>query len=406
MKPWINKGMMLLFFVCIVVYLVWSAIHRPRVLVLQSYGLDYDWTRDVNNSIKKGFLGKPYDVQYHFMDTKTHSDPEFKYIAGSRARKRINNWKPDVLIAVDDNAQSLVAVCYMDSAKVNINNIRSAKNPAVRAIFGQCRKDHPDLKVVFVGIGAEPEDYGYNGQNNVTGILERMDHPALLETIIQIANVQKKSKMVVTAPIDDSTSGIYNLDGLQNLKKEAAPFGVTIQPQQIKTFAKWKQMVEKANKNADLLLISNYHTIKCNSSPKSARVSPGDLIAWTQANSSIPGLGGWGFYVTDGGMLSVAVSPFEQGEVAARLAIKILEGAKPSSLPIETTHQSIIFMNKALEQYYGLSLPRIYEAFARATDNFIPCKSKDCRIDIQQIKKIKENKRPATFCENSAVKRN
>ncbi|MBF0445226.1 MAG: hypothetical protein HQL68_06525 [Magnetococcales bacterium] len=398
MKPWINKGMMLLFFVCIVAYLVWRAIHRPRVLVLQSYDLEYAWTRDVNESIIKGFLGKPYDVQYHFMDTKTHFDPEFKYIAGSRARKRINNWKPDVLIAVDDNAQSLVAVCYMDPKKVDIDELRSAKNPAVRAIFGQCHKDHPDLKIVFVGIGAEPEDYGYKGQNSVTGILERMDLPALLETINLIARVQKKSKMVVVAPIDDSTSGIYNLDGLKKLENDAAPFGITIHPQQIKTFDQWKKMVEDANKNADLLLISNYHTIKCDANTKSARVSPHDLITWTEAHSSLPGLGAWGFYVADGGMLSVAVSPFEQGEVAARLASKILEGATPSSLAVETTHQSIIFMRKALISYYDLSLPRIYEAFARATDNFIPCKGKNCSMDIQLIKQMKEENRPTNIC--------
>jgi ABC-type uncharacterized transport system substrate-binding protein len=403
MKPWINKGMMLLFFVCIAAYLVWSAIHRPRVLVLQSYGLDYAWTRDVNESIKKGFFGKPFDVQYHFMDTKTHSDPEFKYIAGSRARKRINNWKPDVLIAVDDNAQSLVAVCYMDPKKVDIDKLRSAKNPAVRAIFGQCRKEHPDLKIVFVGIGAEPDDYGYKGQDNVTGILERMDLPALLETINLIARVQKKSRMVVAAPIDDSTSGIYNLDGLLKLKREAAPYGITIQPQQIKTFAQWKKMVERANKQADLFLISNYHTIKCDSGPKSKRVSPSDLINWTEAHSSLPGVGGWGFYVADGGMLSVAVSPFEQGEVAARLAIKIIEGATPASLPVETTHQSIIFMRQALTKYNNISLPHIYEAFARATDNFIPCKNQDCSSDIKQIKAIKEVDSPTTICKKSDI---
>ncbi|MCP4696413.1 MAG: hypothetical protein GY862_06150 [Gammaproteobacteria bacterium] len=372
--------MMALFFISLAVYLVWSAIHRPRVFVLQSYTTSYSWTRDVDKAIRKVLLGRPYDVKYHYMDTKKHSSEEFKRVAGHLARKQINEWKPDILITVDDNAQSLVAICYIDPAKVDINQIRTAKKPEVRALFGRCHADHPDIKVVFSGIGAQPEDYGFLGQKNVTGITERMDIPALKEALLIIAGQMKKPHFRVTAPIDDSTSGVYNRDSLNRLKAKIEPKGISISPKVIKTFPQWQEMVAQTNEEADLLLFSNYHTIKCGTGSKQ-RVPPGDLIKWTEANSRIPGLGAWGFYVADGGMLSVGVSPFEQGEIAARMAVEIIEkGTEPGQMEIKTTHQSIIFMRKPLMRYDGMEFPRIYEAFARASGNFHECDNQkgDC----------------------------
>jgi ABC-type uncharacterized transport system substrate-binding protein len=62
-------------------------------------------------------------------------------------------------------------------------------------------------------------------------------------------------------------------------------------------------------------------------------------------NTSLPSIGGWGFFVEDGGMVSTGVSPFEQGEESAKMAVEIIEKTK-------------------------LKLPKVYEAFARATNNY------------------------------------
>lgn len=559
MTQWINRAMMAVFFLALGGFLVWSAMHRPRVFVLQSYTTDYSWTRDVDGAIRKVLAGKPYDVKYHYMDTKRHPDPEFKRVAGALVRKRINEWKPNVLIAVDDNAQSLVAICYMDPKKrwdlrlmsvsatdelvdegrslvivalvdtdlhirifdasgekvvdkaeselvagATLTTLKRRLSPfpdesslspqdeqeiiadatsitghTPSDLFGACHEEHPELNVVFAGIGAQPEDYDYGNQDNVTGIVERIDFPALKETLRIIAQEMERchirllvasdcsneeelirkfetefesrkracavlivraasdsekwtiagfsdagefrtvviddpshelskelkkerideSKIVelatsslgrtridspplrVVAPIDDSTSGNYNADSLRQFKTDLKPMGISIDVRQIKSFPEWRTLVEEANANADLLLFSNYHTVRCTTdSADTRRASPAKLIEWTEANSRIPGIGAWGFYVEDGGMLSVGVSPYEQGERAARLAVEILDHrVKPRDLAVETTRQSLVFMREPLMRYYGLELPRIYEAFARATGNFHECSGCDIR---------------------------
>ncbi len=410
----INKLMMSGFFLILAIYVIWSAIHRPRVFVLQSYTNDYSWTRNVDGAIRKVLRYKPYDVKYHYMDTKAHSNRAFKRVAGNLARKQINEWKPDVLIAVDDNAQSLVSICYVDRAKIDKSNPpRVTRKFDARQIFGRCYEDNQQMKIVFSGIGAQPEDYGFSVQPNVTGILERMDVPALRDALLIISRRTGKPSLRVLAPIDDSTSGIYNLESLKRLKAAMAANGITVVPQVIVTFDEWRKMIEDSNKEYDLLLFSNYHTVKCGSQANSKRVSPGDLIAWTEANSSIPGMGAWGFYVGDGGMFSVGVSPFEQGEMAAKMAVDILDNhIQANEVSLKTTRQSIIYMREGSMRYHKLELPRIYEAFARASGNFYECfdrhsrsleekVSEDhCRKDILAVKmKKQERQSNAKICQ-------
>ena len=73
-----------------------------------------------------------------------------------------------------------------------------------------------------------------------------------------------KPQLKVVAPIDDSTSGTYNYNSLLALKAEMESIGITVEPQIIKTFSEWKAIITQANSQADFLLFSNYHTIKCN----------------------------------------------------------------------------------------------------------------------------------------------
>ncbi|MGK7873410.1 MAG: hypothetical protein AB4426_08870 [Xenococcaceae cyanobacterium] len=98
---------------------------------------------------------------------------------------------------------------------------------------------------------------------------------------------------------------------------------------------------------------------------------PREIIEWTEANSSLPGIGAWGFYVKDGGMLAVAVSPYEQGEVAAKIALNILEEkTQIQTIPIQTSQEYMLYMREASIKEHKLKLPSIYESFARATNNY------------------------------------
>lgn len=406
---WINRWMISLFFLGLGTYLVLAAVHRPRVLVVQSYGTDYAWTREVDEAMRRVFKDKHYDVKYHFMDTKNHDDADFKRRAGRQARRRIDEWDPDVLILHDDDAQSLVGVCYVDPKGRDTTQLRGL-NQADPELYGRCHDEHPNIQLIFSGVGARLEDYGYDRQPNVTGILERMDVDTLGEFFRALARAPhegvatsdfladrrmmlireepKLSRPVlrVHAPIDDSTSGFYNLDSLQQLREQLAGDGIKLVPEVIKTFDEWRSMVENTNHEADWLLLTNYHTVKCGRTEPVIHVSPAELIAWTNQHSRLPALGAWGFFVSDGGMAAVGVSPYEQGDVAARMAVTILEAGLPASaLAIRTTSQSIVYLRETPMRRYSLKLPRIFEAFARATDHFYACADREhgCAADVQ-----------------------
>ena len=77
------------------------------------------------------------------------------------------------------------------------------------------------------------------------------------------------------------------------------------------------------------------------------------------------------FNSRDGAMFSVGVSPFEQGETAAKMAMKIIrEGQRTSEIPVVTSRQYVIAMRESALERRELKVLDVFEAFARATDNY------------------------------------
>ncbi len=362
-----------LFFVLLVVFLVWQTSNRPRVLIVQSYTTDFSWTRDVDIALRQVLNEKLYNVRYYYMDTKKHSDSKFKKIAGSLVRKQIDDWSPNVLIAVDDNAQSLVSTCFVNIEKMNVSERRLAAFKRKYPDFGKCYQHHPEMMVIYSGIGATPEDYGFTQQSNIGGITERMDIEAISDTLAKVKVGLNKSTMKVISPVDNSTSTQLNVKtSYVTLANRLEPLGIEFDHKVAKTFDDWQKNIQQANEQADILLFALYHTVKCSTSEDAKQISSKDLLRWTLANTTLPAIGAWGFFVEDGGRFSIGVSPFEQGSVAAQMAVDYLEqGIKPGEQKTKTTEQSIIYMREGRADRQGFTLPIIYQNFARATDNYI-----------------------------------
>ena len=70
-------------------------------------------------------------------------------------------------------------------------------------------------------------------------------------------------------------------------------------------------------------------------------------------------------------MLSIGVSPYEQGGTAARMARNIIEDRKaPNKIPYVTSRQYVVSFRRSALERRNLQVPKIFEAFARATDNY------------------------------------
>lgn len=332
------RFMPIIFLVFVVGFLVFANIQKPRLLVLHSYDNHYAWSRDVSTGVQRILEKYPhYSVQWHFMDTKRHNNKRFIRAASKAAIDTINRWQPNVVIAIDDNAQKYVIKKFIND---------------------------PDINIVFSGVNAAPENYGYEKASNVTGILERIPLSAVKKSLLNI--LPKKTRRIAHITDASNTAEFVNKE-VRDYDWE--PFKFVVKAMAV-TFDDWKQAVMEANKTADILLFTNYHTVR-RSVDDARKVPAKELMNWTMKNTTIPGIGCWGFFVEDGGMLSVGISPFEQGEVAARMAVDIIEKGKlPSEIPMQSTKQFIIYAREKSLKASNLKLPHVYETFARATHNY------------------------------------
>ncbi len=336
---------MSIFFLTTIMVVVWMSYNKPRVFILHSYSDDYIWTREVNVGIERTLANQRWLlVRYHFMKTKKFKDKKAHRRAAIAASSAIKKFKPDVLIAVDDYAQKLVAKQFVNQ---------------------------PDIKIVFAGINGSIEPYGYDQADNVTGIVERKQVQAIKEVILMLAGhteVDPDKQKVRTLFLSDPA-----LSGKRDSAYVNAYDWRPIDHQgsiHVEDYQEWQQTVLKASELTDFLLVSGYRKL-----PRSKNapvfVPPKELMAWTEENSPVPVIGMNFFNTDDGAMLSVGVSPYEQGEVATRMALDLLTGKKKvTDIPVQISQQYVISIRNSAIRKRKLTVPKIFEAFARATNNY------------------------------------
>lgn len=330
------------FLICSVILFTWFNISKPRILILHSYDKSYPWVRDVNVGIKR-ILDKrsDYALRWYYMDT-SHPSPEFATNAGIAARRMIDETQPDIIIAVDDDAQKYVTKHYLN---------------------------HPHIKIIFAGVNNTAEAYGFDRANNVTGILERIPRAALQECLqIALQKENKKSPTRLQFIGDHSTTVLLDESYMRQFNW-AAPIQM-VDSKLVDTYEQWQQAVKDSAGKADFLIISGYRKIKRSASDHSL-VPPNELMAWTESHAPVPLIGVNTFVTEEGGMLAIGTSAYEQGEVSAKLATELIDhNIAPKQLPFIISHQFVVAMRASAMHKRHFELPQVYEAAARASNKF------------------------------------
>lgn len=325
------------FLLCLIIFLVIVKTNKPRVLIVHSYATNFKWVQEINVGLDKILHDKPYSVKYIYMDTKRNPEPDFIKKAGANARKVIDNWRPDVVLAIDDNAQKYVGRYYLN---------------------------HPSISIVFAGVNGSTQDYGYDKANNVTGILERLPFDSFKEVFMKILPENKKRIVHLS---DNSPSSKLLAEELNRYDWHPLELLGSIK---IDSFSTWKEYVKENQDEADVLLISHYHTLKTRSE-KQRIAEPEDVIAWTEKNTILPNIGCWSFFVQDGGMMAIAISGNEQGEESAKMCVQIIDdGKKASEVAVKKTKLYVICLKESELERKNVEVPEVYEMFAKATNNY------------------------------------
>ncbi|MBF0610509.1 MAG: hypothetical protein G8345_11025 [Magnetococcales bacterium] len=381
---------MLAFLVGLGILVLQASVQRPHILVVHSYNTDYIWTQQINTGLDRVFKGQNLmDIQYHYMNTKNFKEKSNLRRSGIAARHAVDAIRPDVLIAIDDDAQELVAKHYVQDSHIQI---------------------------VHAGINGNLEQYGYNGANNVTGILERKPLQAIKEMVFFIGNLaqaagggsdgnsatkgkwEQGQDSIPTLLSLPSLSSVQPLSGISPPDKGKAhdtriralflsdnSKSVRMDAKFLKNFPwapvdyrgnlavqsyqEWQDAILGMDEMADIVLVGGYRELTRANGKEF--VPPEEVMRWTDNNSKKPVIGMNVFNAADGAMISLGVSPFEQGEVAARMTLDILKNkVKASAIPTRSSEQYVLSMRKSAIQRRGIDLPSMFEAFSRTTNNF------------------------------------
>jgi ABC-type uncharacterized transport system substrate-binding protein len=338
----LEKFLMWLFLLVTLVLIGWYNLTKPSILVLHSYDKDYSWVRDINTGLNRVLKNKYlYQVRWYYMDTKRHPDAKYKTSAGISARDLINQTRPDVVIAMDDDAQKYVAQYFAND---------------------------PKIKIVFGGVNKDAVEYGYDKASNVTGILERLPLTAISETLQSARSLQNLNHPVRIAYLGDSSETVYG-DANQIKQFNWSPHQLS-EVRNVKTWEEWKASVLDLGSKSDVILLTNYRGLQRSANDLSL-VPAKEVVAWTEKNAVVPVIGGNGFFTEDGGMLAIGTSPFEQGEVAARRALQIvMQKTDVNTMPIVASQEFIVTMSGSRMKARQFVLPKVYEAAAHAGDQY------------------------------------
>jgi len=322
----------------------------PRLLILHSGSEASAWVRGLDLAFERELQEsrRPVRVERHYLRLdEPGTSPEAVRVRVQDARRAIDRLSPDLLIAVDDEANDLVA-----------------RHDAGR----------PDLRRLYVSIDQPPSRYGYSGHASVTGVAETLPLLAVRDAIEALRGAAPFAAaepagrpLRVAALARDGETGRAELEQVRRF--DWAPLQL-VDTTAVSDFGQWKRVCESWAGEADIVLVLSYRGMPLAAGSAKA-VTGAELSDWMERTCRPVPIGMSSGYVADGGGLSIAPSPGEYGKISMRMALQWLtlgRHAKPPEAR-EATHFDVALRAKLLRRR-GLQLPPLYIEAAHARDAY------------------------------------
>jgi len=277
-----------------------NAFSQQNVLVLNSYHLGYKWSDDILHGIKSVLENrKNVSIYTEFMDTKRIFDNKTFYRYIRYLKEKYSGRSFELIIVSDDNAFLFIK---------------------------KYRKEvFPNTPVVFCGVNYYKES-DTNGFKNVTGVNEKTD---ILETVQLILKLHPKTNLIAFI-CDNTATG----KKIQEHIKSLLP---SIELLHTKTNLYHNfSMPDLLNKIKLLPPNSVVYYMTFSQDNTGQYFEYDHSIALISEHALVPVYGAWDIHLGHGiigGKLTCAV---DQGETAANLGIRILEGEPADSIPVIT----------------------------------------------------------------------
>ncbi|GAB6058566.1 ABC transporter substrate binding protein [Desulfonatronum parangueonense] len=270
---------------------------KRRVFYLNSYHHGYAWSDHLQEGIRQGLERSRYhiELQIEYMDAKKYHYEKITDTLLSLYQNKFAQERYDIVIVSDNDAYNFILE-HRDQ------------------LF-------PGIPVVFCGLNdVDPADIDHS---YATGILENIGVRDTLELALSI----HPNKNLVVVIGDESTTGV----AIRGQIEEVMPyFGDRLE------FEFWgryslqeiQDRVQSLPRNAFLFFIPFFHNVG------GQFMSASEVLQAVSEVTDLPIYSNWEFLLGHGMVGGRLLSGHRHGNIVADMALRILEGASPSDIPI------------------------------------------------------------------------
>lgn len=296
----------------LIIGLIIPANAAKRILFIDSYHEGYEWSDAVTEGVKSALRGRNAILKIYHMDTKRKPSEADKKQAALNAKEIIADFRPDVVIASDDNASKYLIKPYFKDS---------------------------ELPFVFCGVNYSADPYGFP-YSNVTGMVELPPAVKLIYSLTHFTRITKVGYLAGYSPSDRNDAVYTKRDIIEDFIEHY-----------VDNFEDWKKEFIRMQNEVDILIVGNNIGIENWDDAEARR--------FTLDNTKIP-TGCLLDWMAPFAFLGATRSGQEHGAYAATTAMKIAQGASVSSFPIVGNVEANIIINKKIADKLGLHVPKSF----------------------------------------------
>lgn len=294
-----------------------SNLNKKNILIINSYSEGLSWTKNESDGILDTLdkAGEMFDISVEYMDWKTYPTGRNLQYLHNYMKYKYYQKKIDVIITTDDAA-----------LKFALDNREE--------LFGSA-------PVVFCGVNPEGVKALADGKENVTGIVEEVDAEGTIKAALRI-NPELKDIYVV---FDNSESGISTWELINKTASDVCPY-IRLVPLNSGNYRDILNKVGDVGQEGIILITTYFSDTDGNSLGFESFT---EMVCQT---SKVPVYHlyefGLGYGALGGSMLSGRI----QGELAGKMALRVINGEKISDIPVykDKTTQ-LMFDYKVLDSF-------------------------------------------------------
>ena len=313
-----------------------AANNSKRVLFISSYSYGWDTVQTQIKGIKAG-VDENTTIDYEFMDTKRFREDEWLDMFHDMLQYHLENTEPYDLVIVGDDAALQFAMEYR------------------KELF-------PEIPIVFEGIN--DEEYAMEAAKDplVTGIVEKLS----VEKNIDMALKVNPTATKVVAILDDSVTGEAERRNFYSAAEEYPYLEFSeINASQLAT-ARLQQAISRVDDKTILI----YITMSKDGSDKQYNSAQAVRMIVNYAKVPVYRMVEAG--IGDGLLGGNVVSMYKSGEIAAQMAMDILNGTDSAEIHVVQDSPNIYCVDENVMRKFGLEAWQFPEdtEFVNHEENF------------------------------------